>query len=140
MNRRMTHGTGLIFGRLVMSGPCWALDWERVTLQAQQVHLADSQKARIIGPMRRVATRASLGFYRHVLIHEGSLLVRVAFDTNGVPAWQCPHLLERCGAVRIVTVAALDQAFLDTVVIGLSKVSLLRRVASVTKFRLSTHQ
>jgi hypothetical protein len=87
-----------------------------------------------------VTTVAALSLDGHVLIDERTLLVGMALDTNRVAARQCPHLAEGGCAVRVVTIAALDKAFVDPVVIWLCKVGFGRRMASVAEVRLRSHK
>ena len=107
------------------------LDREGVTLQAQQVHLAHAQEAWIGRPMGHVTTATSFRLHRYMLINKRSLFVGVALDTNRVPTRQGPHLAEGGGAVDVVAVAALDEAFVYSMVIRLSKVGLGSDMTSI---------
>ena len=59
---------------------------------------------------------AAFCFQRRVLIGEWPLLIRVALDTGGVSAGRESRLFRFKAAVRVVTIATLDGAFLDLVV------------------------
>jgi hypothetical protein len=90
--------------------------------------------------MSRVTTRAALSLYRHVFIDERPLFVGMAFEANLVSIGKRPDLAQGGRAMNIVAVAALNQAFVDSVVIGLAKVSLGSRVAAVAKCGLRLNQ
>ena len=90
--------------------------------------------------MRRVATRTTFGLHRHMLVDEWALFVGVAFEANLVSIGKSPDLAQGGRAMSIVAVAALNQAFVDTMVIGLAKVSLCSRMAAVAESRLGLHQ
>lgn len=111
-----------------------------MALQTQQVHLADPKETRVIGTVGHVATGASFGLHRHVFVDERALLVRVAFDTNGVPTWYRPHLPQSRGAVRIVAIATLNESLIDPMVIGLCEVCFCRLVTSIAELRLGLYQ
>jgi hypothetical protein len=115
------------------------LNRERVALQAEQVHLAHAQVARIGRPVRRVATATAFRLHRHMLIHKRSLFIGMALDTNCVPARQGSHLAESRRAVDIVAVAALNEAFVYSVVIRLRKVGLRGGMTSVAKSGLCSN-
>jgi hypothetical protein len=90
--------------------------------------------------MRRVTTGTAFGLYRHVFIDERSLFVSMAFEANLVSVGKSPDLAQGGRAMSIVAIAALNQAFVDTMVIGLAKVSLCSRMAAVAESRLGLHQ
>src|ERR1035438_1249255 len=82
MNLRVTHGAGLILGRLVVRGTAWPARGqggrESVALQTEHVHRHHVEQLRIGGSMGRMATGAALGFHRHMLVNERTLLIDVA--------------------------------------------------------------
>jgi len=82
MNLCMAHCACLVFGGLVVCRSCRPLEWERVALQAEQVHLADSQVAWVRRAVRSVTTGAAFRLDRHMLIDERALLFHVTFDTH----------------------------------------------------------
>src|SRR5580700_3706666 len=94
MNLRVTHGAGLIFGRLIVRGTDWPagsqLGRESVALQTEHVHRHHLEQPGIGGTVRRVATAAALGLHRHVFIDERTLLVDMALVANGIAAGQAP--------------------------------------------------
>lgn len=136
MDGRVTHCASLILGCLVMRWPIGPLRGKRMALQAQQIDLADPQQARICGTMGRVATTAAFGFDRHVLIYKWSPGIGVALGADGVSARQGFHLAQGCGAMRVMAVSAVNQAFIYTVMVRLGKIGLRRSVAAVALFRL----
>ena len=105
-------------------------------MQAQQVHLAYTQIARVGRTVRGVTTAAALRLDRYVLINERALLIGVAFDTNRVPGWHGPHLAEGGGAMDVVAVAALDETFVYSMVIRPREIGLGGHMASVAEFGL----
>ncbi len=136
----MAHRARLILGGLVMRRSRGSLHGKCVTLQAQQVHLAHPQVTRIGRAVRCVTTAAALSFHRYMLIDERALLVGVAFDTNRIPAGHGPHLAEGGGAVHVVAVAALDQAFVYSMVIRLCEVGLGSCMTSVAEVGLCSNE
>jgi hypothetical protein len=68
------------------------------------------------------------------------LFIRVAFKATLVSIGECPGLAEGGRAMSVVAVAALNQAFVDAVVIGLGKVSLGRGMAAIAETGLSLNQ
>lgn len=137
MDLGMAHRARLIFRCLVMSRPLGPLHREGVTLQAQQVYLADSQVARIIRSVRCVTTRTALGFHRHMLVHEWSLFFGVAFHADCVASRDRSHLTYGGCAVYVVAIAAEQKAFVDAVMVGSGEISFCRHMAAVAKVRLS---
>jgi hypothetical protein len=75
-----------------------------------------------------------------MLIHEWALLVGVALDTNRIPARHGPYLPQGGGAVDVMTVAALNKAFVYAMVIRLREVGLRGCMTSVTKVGLCSNQ
>ena len=57
----------------------------RVALQAEQVDVAVLQHVSICPTVRDMAGRASFQLHGTVWEHEGSLLVLVALETDGIP-------------------------------------------------------
>lgn len=136
MNGYVAHRARLILGGLVVSRTCRALGWERVTLQAQQVHLTHTQVTGVGGSVRRVATGAAFGFHWYVFVDKRTRLVRMALGADGIPGGQRPYLPESRRSMDVVTVTALNQAFVDAMMVGFGEISLRGRVASVAEFRL----
>jgi hypothetical protein len=87
-----------------------------------------------------MAALTSFGFHRDVFVDERPLLVGVALVANLISTWQGANLTQGGGAVRIVAVAALDQSFIYSVVIGPAKIRRSRGVTAVTKLGLFLNQ
>ena len=104
-----------------------------MALQAQQVHLAHAQETRVGGAVGRMTTGAAFRLHRHMLIHKRAVRVGMALDANGVSAGQGPDLAEGGGAVNVVAVAALNQAFVYAMVIRLGKLSFGGSMTSVAE-------
>jgi hypothetical protein len=111
-----------------------------VALQAQQIDLADPKQARVCGTMGRVTTTAPLRFDGHMLVYKWSSGICVALGADGVSAGQGFHLPQGCGAMHVVAVAAVKQAFIYTVVIRLGKIGFGCSVTAVALFRLFLDQ
>jgi hypothetical protein len=107
-----------------------------VALQAQQIDLADPKQARVCGTMGRVTTTAPLRFDGHMLVYKWSSGICVAFGADGVSAGQGFHLPQGCGAMHVMTVTAVKQALIYTVVIRLGKIGFGCSVTAVALFRL----
>jgi hypothetical protein len=117
-----------------------ALHRERMALQAEQVHLAHTQVARIGRTVGSVATATALCLHRHVLVNKRSLFFGMALDTNRVPTGQGPRLAEGGRAVDVVAVTALDEAFVYPVVIRLREVGLRGCMTSVAETGLCSDE
>ena len=104
----------------------------RVALQAKQVDVAHSQHVNVRAAMRNMAGRAALDLYGLVFEHKRSLFVGMARKTNRVLCRGGSDLLGGNRAVRIVTIGALDQPFVDTMVRRHFKLGLLLEMARVT--------
>ena len=111
-----------------------------MTLQAQEINLADTQETWIVRPVWPVATGASFSLHGYVLIYKGPLLVGVAFQANVVSAGKSPDLSQGGCTVNVVAVAAADEAFIHAVVIRLGEICLGRSVASIAEIRLCSDQ
>ena len=83
-----------------------------------------------------MAGLAALDFHGLVLEHERALLVGVALEADRVLRRGSAHLLGTYGAVHVVAIAALDQAFVDAVVERHVELSLLLKMAGVAELRL----
>ena len=140
MNGAVAHGAGLILLGLVVCRPRGPKSGRTVTLQTQQVHLRDTQETGIGRTMGCVATHASLGFHRHVLVDEGSLLVGVALVANGVASGSSAHLAQRRCAMHVVAIAAGEQTLVHTMAVGTGKVGAGRGMAAIAKFGLGLDQ
>jgi hypothetical protein len=86
MNRFVTQGARLVLSREIVSRTAWTLPGERMTLQAQQIHLHNTQKTWIGGAVWDVTTAAAFRLYRDVLIDKRALLVGVTFEAGSISA------------------------------------------------------
>lgn len=140
MDGRVAHCASLILGCLVVRWPIGPLRGERVTLQAQEIDLAHPKQAWVCGTMGRVATAATFRFYRHMLVYKWPAGICVALGADSVSAGQSFHLPQRCSAVRVMAIAAVQQTLIYAVVIGFGKVGLGRGMAAIALFRLFLNQ
>ena len=83
-----------------------------MTLQAEQVHVAQFQHVGIWSPVCQMARLAPVHFYRRVFEHKRPLLVRVALEADRILCRGSPHLFGFHCAVDVVAIAALDQPFI----------------------------
>ena len=119
-----------------MTGTGRSLGRKRVTLQAQQVHLAHTQVPGIGRSVGRVTTAAALSFYWDMFIDKRTCFIRVAFCADGIAAGQCPYLPERRRSVDVMTIRALHEAFVDSMVVRLAEVSLCGCVTAIAELGL----
>lgn len=84
MNERMAAGA---WGQFRGTG-AHAVDRGRgnraVALVAKRIHVRHVQQPRIFGTVRRVASHASLGFHRGMLVNKGPTCFGVALCADGV--------------------------------------------------------
>ena len=107
-----------------------------MALQAKQVHVAQLQHVRIWAAVNHVARLAAVHFHRRVLVYEWTLLVHVALEADLVLRRVHSHLLGPLGAMHVVAIAALDEAFIHAMVKGHRELGLLRQMARVAKLWL----
>jgi hypothetical protein len=107
-----------------------------VALQAKQIDIAQFQQVGIWSAVRQMAGLATVGFCGLVLVHKRPLLIRVAFEANRILCGGSPHLLGLHRSVRIVAIAALDQAFIHAVMKRHIELRFLLEMAAVAKFWL----
>ena len=111
-----------------------------MALQTQEVDLAYAKKTWIVRSVRRVAAGASFGLHWYVFIYKGSLLFGMAFQADLIATGKGSDLPQGGRAVNIVAVAAMDEAFIDAVVISLREIRLSRGVTSVAEIGLCPDQ
>lgn len=132
----MAHGASLIFRALIVkcrqTGHIAVCGW-RVALQAQEIHLADPQQARIRRPVGSVAAGASLLPNRHVFKSKWSCGFGVAPGADRELSGCRSKLVSDEGAVGVVAITALNQADIHSMAIGPCEFRFLCRVASVAK-------
>ena len=86
--------------------------------------------------MRIVARTATFRSDWRVLINKRTCLFRMALYTDGVPGDAASQFLLLEGAMRIVTIAASHQSFIDFMMKRLRKSRLDVSVAGIAEFRL----
>lgn len=135
----MANRASLVLRRLIMEirGPRSVAErGARVALQAEDIEVAGLEKMWIGGAVRRMTRFAAFRLDRLVLENEGSLLVGVARKANGIPRCSRPKLLPDEASMGVMTIRALHQAFLHTMVERHIKLCFLVQMAGVAEFRL----
>ncbi len=87
-----------------------------VALVAERVDGRHVQQAGILGTVRSVASHAPLGLDRDVFIDERPAGLGVALGADRVLVGGGLHVVGQEGAVHVMAIAALDQAFVHLVV------------------------
>ena len=95
---------------------------QAVASQAKLIDRAVTKQTRICRTVRRVASRASLSFYRRMFVSEWTLFVGVAFDATCVRTSRESGLPQLKAAMRIMTITALYGAFKNFVMKRLGEV------------------
>ena len=111
-----------------------------MALQAQQIYLTDSQKARIGRSMRRMTGTAPLGLDRNMFEDEGTLLVGVALVTDRIAAGESFYLAQRGSSVDVVAVVTLNQPFINPMMVGFREVGFLRHVTAIAELWFGFHE
>lgn len=93
----------------------------RVTLEAHAVHVVTNKQTRIRRPVREMARGAALGLDRWMLVDERARRLDVALGADGILRRADSDEIRLKGAVRVVAISALDQAFVDPVMERLCK-------------------
>jgi hypothetical protein len=107
-----------------------------MALQAEAVHVAAYEQTRIRRSVRKMARGTALCLDRRVLVDEWSECLDMALGANGVLGCTRPKEVRLEGAVRIMTVGALQQPFVDLVVERLRKSGLDVRMTLIAECRL----
>jgi len=129
--------------RLIVEGRCARSAAEariRVTLQTQQIQIAQPQHVSVWPTMYQVARFAAIHLHRRMLEYKRTLLVGVASEADSVLRFRCPYLLRTHCSVHVVAIAALNQPFVHSMVKGHRKFGPLRQMAGVAKLRLRFDQ
>ncbi|MGC1619094.1 MAG: hypothetical protein WA765_11465 [Candidatus Acidiferrum sp.] len=108
----------------------------RVALQAKQIDVADLQHVRIRPAVRQMARLASIDLYGSVLVYKRSLFVDVTFEADGVLRRGSPHLLGAHRTVHVVTITALHQPFIHSMMERHFELSFLLEMACEAKLGL----
>jgi hypothetical protein len=83
-----------------------------------------------------MTTRAAFSFHGKVLKDERALFISVALGTGGIAGGHVANVAQGGGTVEIVTVRALQEAFVHTVVERFGELRFGRGVALVAELRL----
>ncbi len=94
------------------------VSYAAVTLVAERVDGRHVEQARVLGPMRSVASHTPLGLDRDVFKDERPARLGVALGADRVLVGRRPQVVGQEGAVHVVAIAARDQAFLHLVMEG----------------------
>ncbi len=144
MNLRVAQRARLILGGLVVErrrAGRRPVHIGRMTPEAKKVDVVDLQQSRIGGAVRRMARQAALiRLHRSVFEDEWAHRVGVALSADGKLAGGGPHLAAGLGAVRIMTVAALDQSHIDPVTVRPGEFGLLCGMTAEAQGGLRFHQ
>ena len=111
MNLHVTYSACLVLIRLVMKrrgAGRRESHRRRVALQAEAVHVAAYEQARIRRSVRKVARGATLSLDGRMLVNERPERIDVALGANGVLGRTGPNETRLEGAVRVVTVRTLQ--------------------------------
>src|SRR4051794_17639426 len=136
MDSCVAYRARLVVGREIVRGTHGPQRRKGIALQAQQVHLNNAQKSRVGGGVWGMTTAAALRLDRNMFIDERSEFVRVTLVADCVAARQGLNLAQSGTAMDVVTVATTNEAFVDSVAIGLCEICFRRGVTSVAKIRL----
>ena len=100
-----------------------------VTLQAQQVDVAQFQHVGIRSTVHQMAGLAAVDLYWLVFEHKRPLLFRVTGEADHILCRRSPHLFRSHRPMHVVAIAALDQAFIHPMVERHIELSFLLEVA-----------
>ena len=107
-----------------------------VALHAQDVDVGEFQKMDVGGAVRRMAGHAAFGLDRGVLEDEGTALIDVAGEADGVLGGGGAKLRLAESAMGIVAIGALHEAFVDAVMHGHIELSLVFEMAAIAELGL----
>ena len=136
MNLGVAHRAGLVLCILRMKARhLWHVpgDCGRMALQAQNIDLAYPQQTRVCRAMWRVTTGAALLLHGNVLEDEGPHSFRVAIRADGELAGSSAQLTTDKTPMRVMTVAALDQTYVDAMAVRAVELRFLRGMAAVAE-------
>ena len=144
MNLAVAVCAGCVLSSLVVHGPSLLRNGvgkrfqvgRRVAPEAQRVQIANVQQARVGRSVRRVARDAALGLDYGMLKDKRTCGLGVALGADRVLIGSRLQLLAFESAMRIVTIAAAQQPFIDFVMERLREGWFHVGVAGVAKLRL----
>ena len=138
--RPVNHGVAVGAGLAVRGPAVEAVDVvggnRAVALIAERVDVRHVQQASVLRAMRCVATEAAFALDGSMLIHERATGFHVALDADCILIGGGFEVAALEGAVDIMAIAALDQAFVDLVMEGHVEVWADVGVALVAEVRL----
>ena len=111
-----------------------------MALQAKDIQVARLEKMRIGRAMRRMARFAAFCLAPWMFEDEWSLLVHVAREADGIPPCRRTQLLSEKTAVRVVTIRAVHEPFLNAVMKGHIELRFHLQMAGVAELGLYLDQ
>lgn len=111
-----------------------------MALQAKHVDGAEFEQVRVGRTVSDVAGGTTVDFHRSVLENEGAMLLDVALEANCVLRGGGSHLLRGDGAMRVMAVSTLHEAFINAMVEGHGELRLLLQMTRVAKLGLRLNQ
>jgi len=111
---------------------CSRSDWA-VALVAELVDIGNIQQPCILRPVRCVAAKATFPLHRSVFEHKWPARLRMTLGADSILIRGGPYIVVAKGAMNVVAVTALDQAFIHLVMERLCKRRLDVRVARVAE-------
>ena len=124
VDHRVAVGAGCQFRRTCIDAVHCASSDRAMALVAEHVYVRHIQQPRILRSMGGVASHASLTLYRGVLVNEWPALFCMALGANQVRVISGSQVALLKGAMHVVAIAALDEAFIHFVVSGHIKLRL----------------
>ena len=107
-----------------------------MTLQAQRVNIAPIEKACVWRPVWGMAKGASFCLDRRMLVDERTGNLGMTFHTNSIAGNTAVQRLLLKRAVRVMTVTAVHQSFIDSVMKGLGEERFYISVAAIAELWL----
>ena len=111
-----------------------------MALQTEDVEIACFEQMRVGRPVWRVTRLAAFDLASGVLEDEWSLLVHVAREADGIPPCRRTQLLSEKTAVRVVTIRAVHEPFLNAVMKGHIELRFHLQMAGVAELGLYLDQ
>ena len=145
MDLGMAHGARLVLRGLGVARPhgltSRAIHVWRMTAQTKKVDVVYLQHSGIGRAVWRVTGETTfIRFHRRMLEDKRAHGIGVALGADGELAGGHADLSASLGSMRIVAVAALDEANIDAMPIRPRELRLLRRMAAVAQRGLRLHQ
>lgn len=112
----------------------------RMALEADRIHVCAIEQPRIWSAVRCMAGRAALGLHYHVLVYEWPCSLAMTFCADHIHLRRRAKVFAIEGAMRIVTVGALQETFFNLVMEGHVELCLGFGVALVAQLRLRSFE